>query len=163
LLGLVFFRKPVDINVSFNSMADSIVSSAGLRLPRPGVKACWPPLALMGFIFLLSSVPGNTSNQTLRILVELKPQWQNLLHIPLFGLLQILWLRSFSQGNRVDRTAVWCCIGISLAYGAFDECHQLLVLGRYASLLDMALNLVGVSLATLGFLFWNRSSQRVVC
>jgi VanZ family protein len=52
---------------------------------------------------------------------------------------------------------VLTCLGISLAYGVCDEFHQLLVPGRYASLLDMGLNLVGVSVATLVFVLWNRS------
>jgi len=93
--------------------------------------------------------------------VEINPQWQNLLHIPLFGLLQILWLRGFSQGHRIERSIVWICIGLSMTYGVLDECHQLLVPGRYASLLDMALNLGGILLGTLAFFLWQRTPRGV--
>ncbi|OHB32292.1 MAG: hypothetical protein A2X84_05920 [Desulfuromonadaceae bacterium GWC2_58_13] len=110
-----------------------------------------PPVLLMGGIFLLSSIPGQVDDGLLKILTDLDPKLQNLLHIPLFGLLQFLWLRSFEKIGRTG-PAIWAiCAGITLGYGMLDEFHQLFVPGRYASLLDMLLNGVGAVLGTLGF------------
>jgi hypothetical protein len=120
------------------------------------LKDFYLPLGLMGGIFLLSSIPGNIHSGGLKFLTELDPQWQNLLHVPLFGLLQWLWLRAMSQAGRTGGKAVLACGGISLGYGVFDEFHQMFIPGRYASLIDMALNLLGVVGATLLFGMWQR-------
>ena len=117
------------------------------------------PLGLMALIFVLSSIPGKIRNPRLRFLTELDPQWQNLLHVPLFGLLQLLWLRALvGSGMPRGRAILWGCV-ISLAYGVFDEWHQMFVPGRYASLTDMSLNLVGVTLATVIFGLWPAEKQ----
>lgn len=118
------------------------------------LKCFWPPLGLMALIFLLSSIPGKISNPRLRFLTELDPQWQNLLHVPLFGLLQFLWLWALVRSGMPRGRALLFGALISLSYGAFDEWHQMFVPGRYASLTDMYLNLLGVVLATGIFWFW---------
>lgn len=110
------------------------------------------PLGLMGGIFLLSSIPGDVHHGGLKILTDLNPQLQNLLHIPLFGLLQWLWLRAMDRIGRTGLKTVLLCFGISFGYGIVDEFHQMFVPGRYASLIDMVLNFTGVLVATL--LFW---------
>ena len=111
-----------------------------------------PPLLLMAVIFILSSIPGKLDDDhALRFLTEFNPQLQNLLHIPMFGLLQWLWLRAFAQVGKSGGGRVLACIGITTAYGLFDEFHQLFVPGRYASLTDILLNLVGVAMGTLAF------------
>ena len=110
-----------------------------------------PPLLLMAVIFILSSIPGKIDHRTLQFLTELDPQLQNLLHIPIFGLLQWLWLRAFAKAGKIGGRAVLGCAGIAGAYGLFDEFHQLFVPGRYASLTDILLNLVGVAAGTLAF------------
>jgi glycopeptide antibiotics resistance protein len=110
-----------------------------------------PPLLLMGVIFILSSIPGKIDNGTLRFVTELDPQLQNLLHIPMYGLLQWLWLRAFAKAGKSGGGTVLASIGITTAYGLFDEFHQLFVPGRYASLTDVLLNLVGVAAGTLVF------------
>jgi len=112
-----------------------------------------PPLLLMGCIFFLSSIPGDVDDGVLKILTDLDPQLQNMRHIPLFGLLQFLWLRAFGRLGNTERKVWLICLGITLGYGMLDEFHQLFVPGRYASLLDMLLNTVGAVLAT-GLFGW---------
>ena len=115
------------------------------------LKAYSLPLGLMALIFVLSSIPGKIRNPRLRFLTELDPQWQNLLHVPLFGLLQFLWLRALVRSGMPRGKAILLGCAISLGYGVFDEWHQMFVPGRFASLTDMSLNLVGVALATVIF------------
>ena len=120
---------------------------------KPGsLKIYLPPLLLMAVIFILSSIPGKVDDDhVLKILTELDPQLQNLLHIPMFGLLQWLWLRAFAKTGKSGGQTVMACVGITTAYGLFDEFHQLFVPGRYASLTDVLMNLVGVAMGTLAF------------
>lgn len=122
-----------------------------------------PPMALMGMIFILSSIPGKVDNESLKFLTELDPNFQNLLHIPLFGLLQVLWLRSFWKRGRNDWRAVLTCLAISLGYGIIDECHQFFIPGRFASVLDLGLNLVGVLIGTIGFILFTLRFKRAEC
>ena len=123
------------------------------------LKAYVQPLGLMAVIFVLSSIPGKIRNPRLRFLTELDPQWQNLLHVPLFGLLQFLWLRALVRSGMSRGRAILWGGAISLAYGVFDEGHQMFVPGRYASLTDMSLNLLGVILATVIFWLWPGRKQ----
>ncbi|WP_432821244.1 VanZ family protein [Trichloromonas sp.] len=125
----------------------------------PFLKAFAPPVVLMGAIFLLSSVPGEVDDGILKILTALDPKLQNLLHIPLFALLQVLWLRAIVKGGLASWKNVLLCLGITLGYGLFDEIHQMFVPGRYASLLDVLLNLLGAVLGTLGFWWATRKSH----
>lgn len=116
-----------------------------------GLQTFMPPVLLMVGIFLLSSIPGEVDGGVLQILTDLNPQLQNLLHIPLFGLLQYLWLRAYCRKGCTSWKLWLICLGITLGYGALDEFHQLFVPGRYASLLDMLLNATGAVLATVLF------------
>lgn len=123
------------------------------------LKAYSPPLGLMAVIFVLSSIPGKMRNPRLRFLTELDPQWQNLLHVPLFGLLQFLWLRALVRSGVPRGKAILFGCAISFGYGVFDEWHQMFVPGRYASLTDISLNLLGVVLATVIFWLWPTRKQ----
>jgi len=125
-------------------------------------RAFGPPLLLMGLIFVLSSIPGQVEDGVLGMFTKLDPQWQNLLHIPLFGGLQFLWLRAFGRIGQVGGKAWLVCLGITLGYGVLDELHQLFVPGRYASLLDMLLNALGAVLATMGFWWLVKKNHRTL-
>lgn len=116
----------------------------------------------MLLIFLLSSIPGEIDNPQLKFLTEVDPQWQNLLHVPLFGLLQIFWLRAMTR-NRVFKvkTTLICCV-VSLSYALFDEWHQMYVPGRFSSLPDMGLNTLGVAIATLLFWWWSKQTKQIL-
>ena len=114
-------------------------------------RAFGPPLLLMGLIFVLSSVPGRVEEGMFRVLTELDPTWQNLLHLPVFALLQYLWLRGFALNGKTGKAAVVLSFIITLGYGALDELHQYFVPGRYASLLDVLLDGGGAVLGVLGF------------
>jgi len=127
---------------------------------RDRIKIFAPPLLLMGAIFILSSIPGKMNDgHALKVLTELDPQLQNLLHIPVFGLLQWLWLRASAKAGKSGGRTVLACIGITAGYGLFDEFHQLFVPGRYASLTDVLLNLMGVAAGTIAFKWFSPSRK----
>jgi len=90
-----------------------------------------------------SFIPMDGSSKTFRIFMDLKPVIQNLLHIPVFTLLTILFLQVLHgygvQGPRKGGVAL---ITI-LAFGILNEMVQMVVPGRIPGLLDILLNSIG--------------------
>ena len=118
------------------------------------MKPMTPPLILMAIIFVLSSISGRLESEGLKFLTDIDPQLQNMLHVPLFGTLQILWLKALTKRGLSGWKNIVACLAISLAYGCFDELHQMFVPGRYASLIDLLLNFTGIVIGTLVFMLW---------
>ena len=103
-------------------------------------------LAYTGGIFLLSSIPDDGDPETTaeQLLQWATPQLQNLLHIPLFGGLAAVWYWtwvSFLHDRRRSAIAAFLVTG---TYAFLDEWHQLHVPGRFGSLTDIVLNLIGI-------------------
>ncbi|MFN2358859.1 MAG: VanZ family protein [Desulfotignum sp.] len=104
------------------------------------------PLGFMGCIFILSSIPMDGGPDNIAFLTDLNPGLQNLLHIPLYGILAFLWVRFFAKiGWPVGRAVVLTLV-IAIGYGCLDEIHQSFVPGRYGGLLDILLNSFGAVL-----------------
>ena len=106
----------------------------------PSKKAIILPILYMIFIFILSSIPIEDKIAGHSFIRE---AMQNLLHIPLFGLLAFLWMRAFNKNNLLFKKALICSLIITVLYATFDELHQYFVPGRYATLGDLLLNTVG--------------------
>ena len=83
-------------------------------------------------------------SEHLKFLMELKPTVQNLLHIPLFSLLAYLWLNALTKNGCPAKKKLIITIIITVSYGLLDEFHQSFIPGRYASLSDMLLNIIGI-------------------
>ena len=86
------------------------------------------------------------------LLTALSPSVQNALHVPLYGLLQWLWLRTLVRPGRALSLAIGLAALISVTYGGLDELHQAFVPGRDASVLDILLNALGVVAGTLSYM-----------
>lgn len=111
------------------------------------MKYIYPVLALGMTILIvyLSSIPdlvilksGSLSDQIL----------SNLAHIPAYGILTILWIKSFN-GNLANRNHIFVNILILaglVLFSVSDEIHQSLVPGRMASIMDVGLDLGGILL-----------------
>ena len=107
-------------------------------------------LGYMAGIYWLSSIPGKTDPESTllsNIILWTPPAIQNLAHIPLFGLLALLWYRSLSSWMKNGRLLCFSAFLLATGFGILDEWHQLYVPGRYASLTDMALNALGAAFA----------------
>lgn len=107
------------------------------------------PLTYMAGIFWFSSLPGQPTPEdptVNAVFLLISPKLQNLLHVPLFGVLAWLWhwsLRGWSiQSTQLGLIAFLLAAG----YGVVDELHQLTVPGRYASLTDIGLNVLGAAI-----------------
>ena len=107
-----------------------------------------PPLACMGLIYFFSAQPD---------LPQAPGPWLDLVvkkagHATAYGVLAWLYLRALCQhsGKDVRSTALRVAsVGLAIAYALSDEYHQTFVPGRNGSLLDVAVDGVGASLAML--------------
>ncbi len=104
----------------------------------------FPPLIYMGLIFMMSSIPGG--RRTDGMLFFLEPRISNVLHIPAYGLLFILWYGYFAK--RSARPGLYS-FTIATGCGILNELFQLFIPNRYPSVLDILFNTTGVA---LGFL-----------
>ena len=102
-----------------------------------------PPIVLMLLITVASSIPMDGSLTHFKFLASLEPNTQNLLHIPVFGMLSYLWLWSFCTTKRPFVLCWTSALLITIIFGILDEFHQMYVPGRYAGMLDMILNIIG--------------------
>ncbi len=107
------------------------------------------PTGYMAGLFFLSSIPGDSAPDDLagKLFEWVNPNWQNLLHIPLYAGLLVSWAWSLSEGHLNRRWQLAIAFILTLIWGTLDEIHQLRVPGRYGSLTDLALNALGASVA----------------
>jgi len=119
-------------------------------------------VSYMAGIYWLSSIPGTVDPEEAAIygiIAWTPPAVQNLLHVPLFGSLAWLWYRTLSCWFESRMVLLSWSFLLAAGYGAIDEYHQLQVPGRYASLTDMALNILGAVLV-LWLLTWRENQLR---
>ncbi len=101
-------------------------------------------LLTTGLIAFVSSLPnhslpgdGSLSEQII----------SNLAHIPAYGLLTFLWLKTFEKGlsksQLLKKINALILIGLIL-FAVSDEIHQSFIPGRTASYVDVALNVIGI-------------------
>lgn len=109
-------------------------------------------IAYMFFLFLISSLPDGMESHN--ILTTIPPGFQNLLHVPAYGVLTLLWIATLKLYRYRDRSAVLGAAVLAILYGAGIEYYQGFVPGRFSSMSDLLLNLMGiVILATIYALF----------
>ncbi|MEZ4526360.1 MAG: VanZ family protein [Desulfobacterales bacterium] len=114
-------------------------------------------LFYMLLIFMVSALPSDES-LSFRFLAELKPQWQNLLHIPVYMLLAFLWLHCVRSPYERSMAVFLYANG----YGIFNELVQMMIPGRFFSLLDMLLNSLGVLLGIMLFRCYKKMHKRLI-
>ena len=73
----------------------------------------------------------------------------NLLHIPAYGGLTLLWFWVIRKKLENSIKSLFYASAIAFSYGVFEEIHQSLILGRSASVFDVILNIIGITLAVL--------------
>ena len=128
----------------------------------PGKYRISLPLAYMIGIFILSSIPGTSETgeaaELQTIFQWISPDLQNLLHAPLFGGLAACWYWALQGWTAGFCTTVATSLVISTLYSVFDEVYQLSVPGRFGSLSDLCLNILGVAVMLSGLILYHRKS-----
>ena len=95
------------------------------------------------FLFATSMVPMDQRVEGFRFVFAIRPTVQNLLHIPLFTALSILWLRALQSYGRAAWESVFLTLLLSSFVGVLNEFIQIVVPGRYPSLVDTIMNVLG--------------------
>ncbi len=108
-----------------------------------------PPIVLMGLIYLASAQTDLNTGLGLADLIGRK-----LVHAAEYGLLFWLWLRAF--GFKAPLAAA----AIALIYAGSDEFHQTYVEGRVGTPIDVLIDAVGIAIAWLIHVWWNRQRAR---
>jgi VanZ family protein len=118
------------------------------------------PIGYMLIIFTLSSIPMDRQIEGLNLLINLDSDLQNFLHIPLFGYLAVLWIKALGKHNkRYSRTIFWT-LTITILFAIFDEIYQYFIPGRFASFMDVILNLMGSLFGVAVYSGYLRKSSR---
>lgn len=100
----------------------------------------WGPLLVyMSLIFYFSSLPRMSFIEVLPDLIFK----DKLLHIIEYFILGLLVYRVLSLYQELEPVKIYLTIIISTFYGLSDEIHQIFVLGRFFSFLDLLADFIG--------------------
>jgi hypothetical protein len=124
-------------------LRDSLASMIASRRLSVVVPVTYMALLLMGASV---SVDENQEERHLLWFLAIMPMvFQNLLHIPAYGLLAFFWRWSLDR-YMAARAAIYVAFILTVGFGVYQEWHQSLILGRYASLLDVLFDAIGAGI-----------------
>jgi len=104
------------------------------------------PLAWMGVIWVLSSIPATPDHAMAGVFIP--KVIQKIMHVVFYAILCALWLWVMDVG-RVRRLSAAAAVGLTTVYAAVDEIHQTFTLGRFGSPADVALDAAAAVLAVM--------------
>ena len=138
------------------------------------METCRPSNIKIAFVvsytlLLLASslIPMHRDIKGLQFLIDLKPTVQNLLHIPMYVVLAILFLQIL-QNFQIEgwKGNILVFLGSGF-FGIINEIIQIVVPGRYAGLTDIGLNLLGTIVGIVIYNFVGKIKpgliRRIVC
>ncbi len=99
-------------------------------------------------MFILSSIPGGVENEHL-----LSSRVTNMLHIPAYGLLALLWIFTLRDHGVTEHRSMCVAFLVASGYGVLTELNQVWVPGRFPSAFDVMLNVAG-SLIFIWLYWW---------
>lgn len=97
----------------------------------------------MGLIFFLSHQPDLSTGLGTWDLIGRK-----IVHAGTYALLCFLWWRALRTALAPD-PALWGAVAVAFVYAVTDEIHQSFIDGRHGSVLDVAIDAVGIAAAAL--------------
>ena len=100
-----------------------------------------PTLAYMALLFVLATLPGDASLGDLMSVVP--PSLQNLAHVPAYGILALLWIITLKNLGMEHQGSLVLAPFLASTYGALTEICQIWAPGRFPSLSDGLLDIVG--------------------
>ena len=113
------------------------------------------PVGYMLLLLGLSVIPDEGPSG--RLLGWVSPNFQNLLHIPAFGFLAVLWIGVLDFYGVSEGRRILICALITFLYGTLAELIQIWVPGRYPSITDVLLDAAGIILF-IGLYRWVKPS-----
>lgn len=110
-------------------------------------------LGYMAVLLFLSAVPGPGGIEDQgNLLALVSPRLQNFLHMPAYGVLALLWIAVLRRQRIPPPWPYGLALLLAAGYGVVLELVQLWVPGRYPSVTDGLLDIVGILL--FGGLSW---------
>jgi VanZ family protein len=109
------------------------------------------PVLIMIVLYGLSSLPGlplPDDPAHYALIRWVPPAAQNALHVPAYATLSLAWSWALRAWLRAPAATLAAGGAIASAYGVLDEWHQSFVPGRYASLVDVLLDVLGAALGS---------------
>ena len=123
--------------------------------------------AYMAALALVSVIPMDPGAAHIRFLVNMNPALQNVLHLPAYAALTILWMQVLTQRGRHGLSRLCTALLLGAGFGLANEAMQILIPGRYPSLMDTLANLAGSGLGVLVYIGVERRSpgtiRRLIC
>ncbi len=104
-------------------------------------------LGYMCLLFILSSIPGGRENGLVSTRVA------NMLHVPAYGLLALLWIFTLGDHGVTEHRSMCVAFLVASVYGALIELNQVWIPGRFPSVFDVMLNVAG-SLIFIWLYWW---------
>lgn len=92
---------------------------------------------------------------------DFDPDFQNFMHLPLFGMLGLLWAWALQYWKLPRRLYLQWLLGIVLGYGAINELTQAFVPRRFPGLEDLSFNWIGSISAIILFLWLKRGPKPI--
>ena len=119
---------------------------------RPNNKKIALVLTYMFLLLVSSIIPMDRDIKGLQFIIDLKPTVQNLLHIPMYIVLAVLFLQILQNYQIEGWKGNVLVLLASGFFGIINEVIQIVVPGRYGGLTDIGLNLIGTM---VGILIYN--------
>ena len=114
-------------------------------------------------ILITSIIPMDREITGLQPFIDLSPSIQNLLHIPMFVILSILFFQILKD-SRLEEwkkgTLIFVCCG---SFGLLNEIIQIFVPGRYFGIADIVLNFIGTIVGILIYIYAERGRSGWIC
>lgn len=110
------------------------------------IVAFLPPVIWASFIYYLSSqsILPSLSLSTWDFI------FKKTAHVVVYGILYLLFYRSFKQTTPLKGNHIWLIpLIFTIAYAAFDELHQSYVPGRHGTIRDIGFDTLGCSLVMM--------------
>ena len=114
------------------------------------------------FLFGISLIPMDRPIEGLGFIFAIEPTTKNLLHIPVYMLLAILWLQVLQPHEMSGRSKIVLVFLLSSLIGILTEVIQTKVPGRYPSALDATSNILGSIFGIALYYKLERSGDSIV-
>ncbi len=124
------------------------------RLSKPKIAIT---VSYMLLILMTSLIPMDQDIRGLSFMIGLEPIIQSLLHIPMFAILAILSLQLFKAHQIRGPKRITLVLLFCISFGMLNEIIQIFVPGRYAGILEIGLNTIGVLCGVLLSVLVDRS------
>ena len=98
-------------------------------------------LAYMALLFVLATLPGDASSGGLISMVP--SSLHDLAHVPAYGFLALLWITTLKNWGMAHQGSLVLATFLASTYGALTEICQIWAPGRFPSVSDGLLDIVG--------------------